>query len=209
MTLLEIINNKESLYQGDLRYYFKVLFFKAPNLTAPYHNFRHMLTVTAQVYNGAKYMEYDKVGKDRFRALLIAALFHDFAHSGKVGNDKLEVERAIRALYHHLHEDDTPLLSEIEGLISITEFPHGVCDPSTAGKILRDADMAQSFSDVWMQQILFGLAEERGVAPIVQLQDQINFLSNLKFYTPWGETFKEKLTNRIKEAKGFLEILQS
>jgi len=34
--------NEENLYEGNLIYYFQVLFFMAKNLYNPYHNFRHM-----------------------------------------------------------------------------------------------------------------------------------------------------------------------
>ena len=40
--LPKIIGNEENLYEGNLIYYFQVLFFKANNLYNPYHNFRHM-----------------------------------------------------------------------------------------------------------------------------------------------------------------------
>lgn len=38
----DIILNREGLYRGDLKHYFKVLFNNAKNLNNPYHNFRHM-----------------------------------------------------------------------------------------------------------------------------------------------------------------------
>ena len=39
----KIIGNEESLYEGDLNEYFRVLFFESSNIYNPYHNFRHML----------------------------------------------------------------------------------------------------------------------------------------------------------------------
>jgi len=44
--LPQIIANDEKLYEGDLIYYFQVLFLKANNLYNPYHNFRHMSHVS-------------------------------------------------------------------------------------------------------------------------------------------------------------------
>ena len=36
--LPKIIGNEENLYEGNLIYYFRVLFFRANNLYNPYHN---------------------------------------------------------------------------------------------------------------------------------------------------------------------------
>ena len=44
-TILNIVNNREGLYEGDLKQYFKMVF-EAPNVFNPYHNFRHMLHMT-------------------------------------------------------------------------------------------------------------------------------------------------------------------
>ena len=43
--LPRIIANEERLYDGNLTFYFRILFFESRNLQNPYHNFRHMLHV--------------------------------------------------------------------------------------------------------------------------------------------------------------------
>jgi hypothetical protein len=43
--LPKIIGNEEQLYEGELTFYFRTLFFRSRNLHNPYHNFRHMLHV--------------------------------------------------------------------------------------------------------------------------------------------------------------------
>lgn len=202
-----IILNHEGLYGGDLKYYYKKVFY-APNTGHPYHNFRHMMHMMCQTYLGAKYMGYPSVGKDRFRALLIAAMFHDYGHSGKMGNDSEEIKRAQSAAEQFILKEDKILLPEIVGLIGATEFPHADCDPTTAAKILRDADMSQGLSDVWQQQILFGLSLEKGTSPIECLKEQKTFLSSLSFYTHWGKRkFGKLIPERIAEVETLLSLL--
>ncbi len=205
----DIIKNSENLYDGDLRYYFKKVF-SAPNVFNPYHNFRHMIHMTFETYEAAKSFDYpDKNGKKSFRALLIAAIFHDFDHSGKMGNDAREIKRASKSLETLILDKDRESLPEIKSLISATEFPHKQEVASLGAEILRDADMGQSFSDVWLQNIVFGLAEERNVSPIEILESQIGFLKNLRFYTSWGKNkFEKKIPSRIAEVEKYLEILK-
>src|SRR5947209_20057627 len=75
----EIIGNEEGLYEGDLTHYFRVLFFKAGNLTNPYHNLRHTLHVLWLCYKACRYYR-DGLTPRRMRILLFAALFQDFDH---------------------------------------------------------------------------------------------------------------------------------
>lgn len=54
-TLTDIISNKENLYSGDLKHYFKCLF-NSRGAANPYHNIRHSCTVLVRCYEGLKYM---------------------------------------------------------------------------------------------------------------------------------------------------------
>lgn len=82
VNLIGVIDDELNLYDGNLRYYFKVVFEKARNLNNPYHNFRHIFHVTWLCYKAlAYYKENNKpIDKNDARALLIAAMFHDFDH---------------------------------------------------------------------------------------------------------------------------------
>jgi hypothetical protein len=205
----DIMNNEENLYTGNLCYYFKKIF-ESPNASNPYHNFRHMIHVACITYEGAKEMEYpDLTNGNRFRALLIAALFHDYGHSGKMGNDAQEIEHALDGIRNCILEEDKELLPEIEHLIKATEFPHENYDLSEAAKIIRDADLSQTLSDTWMQQTIFGLAEEKGITPLECLQAQIGFLSGIKFNTEWAiEKFSPLILKKIKEVEATLKMLE-
>ena len=57
--LPKIIGNEENLYEGNLIYYFRVLFFRANNLYNPYHNFRHMSHVLWLCYKACQYYSHE------------------------------------------------------------------------------------------------------------------------------------------------------
>lgn len=205
ITLIQIFNNDEKLYAGDdLWYYAKKLFF-AKNVKLGYHNFRHMMHVTYQVYDAIKYMKINPVAA---RYLLIAAMFHDYGHSGDgKRSDSWNIEKAIRAIKKHIHEDDKKYLKEIIRLIRSTEWfgeaGHNILEQDMFIDILRDADTSQTFDTSWMQQIIFGLGTELGKSPRKMLEAQLPFLQErVKFYSDWGKAkFGPILKERICEVK--------
>jgi len=207
----DIIKNLDGLYEGNLRHYLRVTMMYAKNLQNPYHNFRHVFHVVWLCYTACLFYG-TKLTPREMRNLLIAAMFHDFDHPGKTGNDDLNIEIAIRGLRKHLAQEDVGHLSDIEALIRPTQFPY-VIDVSTlslSGQILRDADASQAFSVAWVQQIVFGLAEEMGTTPHNVFAMQEGFLTGLHFATEWGcETFTQKIIDeKVEEAKGYMGIIQ-
>ena len=144
------------------------------------------------------------------RNLLIGALFHDFNHSGKVGSDRLNIERAIRALKKYLAPEDQLYFKDICAIIRATEFPYKVSSETLflSCKIIRDADLAQALDVVWLQQVVLGLAKEWGKEPIEVLKDQDRFLSNLKFSTEWAqrEFPPDAIASKIAEAQRLLGL---
>lgn len=144
-SLPEILRNDENLYLGNLVYYFGVVWRQAQNLQKPYHNFRHMFHVLYMCYQACVFYA-DELSPREMRNLLIAAMFHDFDHSGMMGNDDLNIERAIRGLRKHLLSEDQPESENIAGLIRATEYPYKVPSENLCGllaPILRDADMSR------------------------------------------------------------------
>lgn len=207
--ITDVIINEAGRYEGNLEKYFKILFEKATNVRAPYHNMRHTLHVVSECYDGACYYGFDK---RIFRNLLIAALFHDFNHAGQMtGNDDLEVERAIRGLRAHLFLEDDPYMECIQGYIRSTQFPHKRANNelALAEQVLRDADMSQSLdSDDWIQQILFGLSAEMRITPKDLLATQENFLSSIEFASEWGiKKFSPLRDKRILEIRELVMVL--
>lgn len=209
-----IILNDHRLYVGDLKHYFKIVVTKARNLTKPYHNFRHMFYVVCTCFEACQYYLVKTEGHSRIkvRNLLIAGMFHDFDHSGVVGHDDLEIERALRGLKKHILPEDLAEYEAIAVLIRATEYPYKTHakELSLEGQILRDADLSQALSEVWMQQILFGLSQEMNLTPLEMLRTQESFLANLKFNTVWAkERFNpEVVQSKIAEVRGLLEIME-
>lgn len=208
--LPEIIKNIDGLYEGDLKHYFHVIMNSAKNLKAPYHNFRHMFHVVWLCYDACVFYR-EVMSQKQMRKLLIAAMFHDFDHPGRSGNDDLNIEIAIRGLRKNILDEDKMLLDEIESLIRSTQFPHIVpADQLTMlGAILRDADLSQGLSPVWVQEIIFGLSSEMCVSPIDVFKMQAGFFANLKFLTEWGKIkFPQSLIEeKIKESMGYLDLI--
>src|SRR3989338_911352 len=93
----QIIRNDDRLYEGNLIHYLRALVKYARNLNHPYHNLRHMLHITWLCYQACIFYGGTLTPR-QMRNLLIAALFHDFDHSGLLGNDDLNLEMAVRGL---------------------------------------------------------------------------------------------------------------
>ena len=206
--IVSLITNEEGLYEGDLKYYFKHIF-NAPNVRAPYHNFRHMMHVACEVYDAMKYFKYDEThGKRKARAFLIAAMFHDYGHPGKMGNDHQNIIDAKSALQKYLLPEDQDLLESIENIIDATEYPHVELPETLEVQIIRDADTAQTFSDVWLQQIIFGLSQEMGVTPLKCLQDESKFIASIPFKTQWAiDKYTEDKVQRLADIEQMLTFL--
>ncbi len=205
----EIIENTEEIYEGNLGHYFCVIF-GAKNVTHQYHNFRHMLHVTFLCYNACLFY-VNELTKREMRNLLIAALFHDYNHPGRTGDDDLNIEIATRGLKKAVLPEDEEHLQGVCEIIRPTQYPYIVeaAELSLLQGILRDADVAQAFNPAWIQPVVFGLGEEMGVAPIKVLEMQESFISNLKFNTVWGhEMFEQARAEKIAEAKRLLSILR-
>jgi hypothetical protein len=210
-TLPDIILNRDNVYEGDLRHYLKILWDFAQNLNHPYHNFRHMTHVLflchdACVYYGRKLTRREK------RNLLIAALFHDFDHSGMFGHDDLNITRAVRGLRKHILSEDLVELGNIEYLILVTKYPHTepVSRFTLSGQIMCDADLSQALNPAWIQQVVFGLASEWGNTPTEVFSAQEDFILNsLRFATEWAHARfpQEVIAKKLEEVRLFMDIL--
>ncbi|MHB8519950.1 MAG: HD domain-containing protein [Limisphaerales bacterium] len=205
-----MIRNDDNLYEGNLILYFRSVFKYARNLRYPYHNFRHMFHVLWLCYQACCFYN-KKLTPREMRNLLIAAMFHDFDHSGLMGDDDLNILKAVRGLERHLLEEDKAHLRDITGLIHTTEYPYKTV-PEQLGlsaQIIRDADLSQALTVGWVQQVIFGLATEWSLKPIDVLKMQGPFMSGLKFSTEWGKRMfpKSDIARKVKETNEFLELL--
>jgi len=210
-----IASNQNSLYEGNLKSYFKVIF-SAPNIHNGYHGLRHMLHVTWACYEACKY--YDKEGSNllcprQMRSLLIAALFHDYGHCGKSGDDEINIEVAIRGLFENIQPEDELHKEKIASVIRATKFPHEDLGENITleQKILRDADASQTFSTAWIGEVLAGLGSEFDESPLEMLKIQDGFLKSLSFYSDFGKEFwgNEAIKAKIEETQELISILES
>lgn len=205
-----IVKNNDGVYEGDLKAYFRILWKHAQNLNNPYHNFRHICHVLFLCHQACVHYS-DELTLRKRRILLIAAIFHDFDHTGVAGPDRVNIEAALLALKRHILPEDAEHYGEIERLIQATEYPYSIetKNLSLSGKIIRDADMGQAFSVAWIQQVIFGLAAEWGRTPLEVVAMQGPFHEKLRFSTAWGrEMFPDSVVKaKIEEAKGLLELL--
>ena len=213
----EIIGNETSLYEGDLILYFRVLFFKSKNLNNPYHNLRHTLHVLWLCYKACRYYQSELTPR-RMRILLIAALFHDFdhpghPHAGERDPDRINIPIAIAGLRRYITPEDHALLPEIEAIVEATHYPYKISGDKLdlLGQIIRDADLAQALSPVWIQQIVIGLAQEWRAKPLEVLRAQVSFFSALRFNTQWARQLfpQELLQTKIEEAQKLLRVLEA
>lgn len=209
-TIPHILNNEEGLYEGNLRHYFRVVFFEATNLQNAYHNFRHLFHVLWLCYAASRYYK-NKLTKRQIRNLLIAAMFHDYNHSGKVGNDDAEIAKAVEAFLCNVLPEDMAEMENIVKLIEVTRFPHlPLENPSLSELIIRDADISQTFNVAWFQHTIFGLAKEMGKTALEVLKMQEGFLKNIHFGTEWAKNnfTPEVIEAKIQEAREYLSILE-
>lgn len=209
-TIASIIRNDKGLYAGDLRHYFRKFMQNARNLGNAYHNFRHILHVVYLCHDACEYYR-DTFSLRERRHLLIAALYHDYNHPGRAGNDDLNIQFALRGLEQHIQPEDRFALDKISDIISATEFPYTrpFTELSLACLILRDADAAQAMSVAWIQQVVFGLGAEMGVCWQQVLRMQEGFHAGLKFHSSWArEKFPpDMIAAKIAEAKELIDLL--
>lgn len=206
----DVVKNTGKLYEGNLVQYLQIVFNYAENLKNPYHNFRHMCHVLWLCYRACDFYR-DKLTPQQMRNLLIAALFHDFDHTGKYGPDIMNIKKAISGFVIHVLPEDKDSLGDIIKIIKNTEYPYTT--PSEKldiqGKIIRDTDISQALSVAWIQQVVFGLSQEWDKTPIEVLKIQVPFLNQIRFNTEWAkkEFPDELIASKITEAQELYNIL--
>lgn len=163
-----------------------------PSNNLPYHNLFH---AECMVINCAKGANELRLSPDNTKALLLAAIFHDFAHSGGEQSDDDNIELAIGGLGAYCTNSGITQDCREKAASSIraTRFPYITKAETLSQKIIRDADQMQMYMPGWKEQIFTGLRKEIGVAAKkeLSLQDmirlQIEFMENIRWETSWAE----------------------
>ncbi len=169
---------------SDIFYQAKTYILEKNLVENDYHNNEHMINV----FNNAM-MLFDHY-KDEFEPydkliLGLAALFHDFNHSGGKLKDSENIELALASLKEFLSSfDKSDLYDDIKNIIVATEFPHLDVDLDPLQKIIRDADTMGGIIDGW-QSVVKNLASEYNKTLVEFIPTQIKFLNSVKFNTDY------------------------
>jgi len=162
--------------------------------TNPYHSFEHAANVFLHCVEG---IEYHDVPEKEATNLLLSALFHDFNHSGGEFKDDTNISNAKMGVEEWAKDENDNRIDVdmINSFIEITEFPYKVESNSLnlPQQILRDSDMGSIFTDNWFQTIMLGLSEETGVGYEAFIEQQKNFMENMKPNTAWFQKTKMPL----------------
>lgn len=186
----------ESLLQSiglDTALAFYKLNCKSQNL--PYHNKRHTYNMVGRCYRMAT--EYH-LPMQSLKQLLLAALFHDFNHSGKstgIIHDRHNIEAAIAAVkdfFYSLENGACPEFNQQDlfnvcRIIACTEFPFAHEPITIEQRIIRDADLLEISEPGWYSHVILGLSEELGIQEVIMVQNQATFLEACTFYTKVGQ----------------------
>ena len=150
-----------------------------PGNEHPYHGIDHLFTVFKYACDVS---EYNKC-ENRLE-LLVAALFHDYGHRGKLGDDADNIAKSCAELTtFHSKFPDFDLIKACH-IIECTQYPYVIedSDLTKEGEIIRDCDMSYMFEDLSIVKLYYGLRTEFNKTLPEFVETQGDFISNLKFY---------------------------
>ena len=168
-----------------------------------YHNNKHMIDVfnNAMILFDEYQKEYGLNLNDKLH-LGLAALFHDFNHSGGKLKDDENIEIALSELKKYLDAtNNSHLYKVVEKIIIATEFPHKDIHLGILQKIIRDADTMGGISKDWVS-IVKSLAKEYNKTLEEFIPTQIKFLDTVKFNTDYCNELLKNNKDEIIEKLG-------
>ena len=177
-----------------------------------YHNIDHLFSVFQMCFEIVHYNKIYDYDVNYKLELYIAALFHDYAHSGGKLTDSENIINALDGvmLFHKANpEFDLNIVIQI---IKATEYPYTIDESDFTlfeQKIIRDADMCYLFQPLSIVKLYSGLRSEFGTDYNTFLNNQFNFLNNVKFYTEyhndlWENSVKELRLNELELLKQYV-----
>lgn len=185
----EIYVNKHGLSAAHA-----VLYLQNKSGKVPYHNTDHILTVTKWC---GRLAGMHRVPIESEKALILAAMFHDFNHSGGKEVDTVNVAEAVNQLRYFMSIHPNLLTPEEQELavkcVECTVFPFTVEPELEIQKIIRDADLLQSteadFENILGERLRAEIAVSRGerVSRKAFAKGQAAFLNSVTMYTIAGE----------------------
>lgn len=160
----------------------------------PYHNTYHTYCMVLNCYEGGC---HEGISQSHLKALLVAALFHDYNHFGGKQPDDVNVAEAIRCLKLALQA--CPVLTPEEeavaiNTVQITKYPYEGDPLEVTEMIIRDADLMQPYeerADVLLTQYM-GLKAEVEISrktiytPAEFGEGNHRFLGDRVWHTRWA-----------------------
>lgn len=166
-----------------------------PSNDLPYHNLTHTLSMVLCCYEAGTHYNLPLVS---LRPLCVAALFHDYDHSGGAQSDSANISNAISGFLHQNCLNSFPWYTEyatqVPRFIAVTEYPYVLSPVCIEERILRDCDLLSIIYDDWYDRIIIGLGMEmsvkygRTVTEYEMVKGQIDFLGSVKLFTDWGRS---------------------
>lgn len=157
----------------------------------PYHNLFHtqcMVLTCQRAAQAAQLPEFER------KALVVAPLFHDYAHSGGTRPDADNIAAAQAALKEAAVALNLPenLVARSLDLVATTQYPHVGPARDESERIIRDADMCQLLYGHWFEQVYMGLRAEmaltRGPMSLAEFCElQHSFLPAVALHSAWGK----------------------
>ena len=211
--ILNIIEDYKFIEEKDLGTVIRWLLENNPSQALPYHNFNHSLYVAYYTYTAYHYERNARPPKE----LIIAALFHDFGHSGGLCTDDKNIEIAVEGFYRYYYwqRERYKLITRsasktVEALIRATEYPHKETpDLNSYIKCLRDADMMQNCNDTLLGNFV-GIKHEmfRGMPYPEYTEKTLEFLRGIRYETEYGKNVGVPLLVRaIEQMERFQESM--
>ena len=200
----------EILTECKLDKYFSVLALHNTANSAGYHNFNHIKTVVIYCYEMVLFTYFEN--SDR-RALLLAALFHDFNHSQGKFDDTYNVSIAIDNMKKWcLGIESAYTIDLATELMRATEVPHVIPDDKLTElqKVIQDADCLQMCSDDFIQTTLIGYCQQEfGSLDFKKnLEGELKFLPTLKYHTKTAQKIASiKMPEKIELINRMLTLI--
>jgi predicted metal-dependent HD superfamily phosphohydrolase len=161
-----------------------------PANALPYHNLFHTQCMVLTCQRAAQAAQLPVFERE---ALVVAPLFHDYAHSGGTRSDAENIAVAQAALGDAAAVLGLPdrLVARSLELIATTQYPHVGPALDESERIIRDADMCQLLYGHWFEQVYIGLRAEmahtRGPMSLAEFCAlQHSFLPAVELHSSWG-----------------------
>lgn len=168
----------------------------------PYHNNRHMYGVAVI----ADYLYRTEAGNEGYPAdherLIVAALMHDYRHSGGAQLDIVNIRHAMDAVLH-MYIRGVPY---IQRMIALTEYPFKYEPSSISEKCLRDADLLYATLSDEPAIVMEGLRAEmivsrdKDITRADMAEGQKAFMQSAVFYTDTGRILFNRFTRRYLDS---------